>query len=364
MTNFYIGFLKIIFALVLCSCGQKSNDEIKNVDNYLTNYSSPFKKQFINEVLIKKCSSFQNRDIEKYSMCIKDTKNYLNKINWELFDSLKTNQQASILLPCNSSMIRSPSKFSSCLNKQLEGFEALPRDIKESYDVAKQVNQSTNSNILDSWLDIFQISNSNKASLSGEEIFKLFEKSVFMILAQNKRDNFVNQGSAVAVSPDMLFTNCHVVLDKQGRPLEVIAFANDSVNTQSWFNAKIFKMNSLSDQCILLSTEKKNLQYIPMERKTSELNIGEQVMTLGYPMASNLDFDSKYRAPLTLSKGIISAIRDINNISHIQTDAFIIDGSSGGALLDMKGNLIGITTSGFEGTQLNFAIAVDEYENL
>ena len=100
----------------------------------------------------------KNRDIEKYSMCIKDTKNYLNKINWELFDSLKTNQQASILLPCNSSMIRSPSKFSSCLNKQLEGFEALPRDIKESYDVAKQVNQSTNSNILDSWLDIFQIS--------------------------------------------------------------------------------------------------------------------------------------------------------------------------------------------------------------
>ena len=30
----------------------------------------------------------------------------------------------------------------------------------------------------------------------------------------------------------------------------------------------------------------------------------------------------------------------------------------------MKGNLIGITTSGLEGTQLNFAISADEYENL
>ena len=49
---------------------------------------------------------------------------------------------------------------------------------------------------------------------------------------------------------------------------------------------------------------------------------------------------------------------------QIQTDAFIINGCSGGALLDMKGNLIGITTSGFEGTQLNFAIAADEYKDL
>ena len=85
---------------------------------------------------------------------------------------------------------------------------------------------------------------------------------------------------------------------------------------------------------------------------------------MGYPHAEELDFDSQYRAPLTLSKGIISAIRDQSKITQIQTDAFIIDGSSGGALLDMKGNLIGITTSGFEGTQLNFAIAADEFEAL
>ena len=36
----------------------------------------------------------------------------------------------------------------------------------------------------------------------------------------------------------------------------------------------------------------------------------------------------------------------------------------GGALLDMKGNLVGITTSGFRGTQLNFAIASEEYKEL
>ena len=55
---------------------------------------------------------------------------------------------------------------------------------------------------------------------------------------------------------------------------------------------------------------------------------------------------------------------DLGNFNVSFSDAFIINGSSGGALLDMKGNLIGVTTSGFEGTQLNFAIAADEYENL
>ena len=192
----------------------------------------------------------------------------------------------------------------------------------------------------------------------------MFEKSVFMILATNQGSNFSSQGSAVAVSGDMLFTNCHVVLDDKNNPYNIIALANDSLDKDAWFKAIVFKMSPKSDQCILKSIQKNDLQHIPIGRKTSDLRVGEQVLALGYPAAEDLNFDSNYRAPLTLSKGIISAIRDQSNISQIQTDAFIINGSSGGALLDMKGNLIGITTSGFEGTQLNFAIAADEYQSL
>ena len=39
-----------------------------------------------------------------------------------------------------------------------------------------------------------------------------------MILATNQGSNFSSQGSAVAVSGDMLFTNCHVVLDDKNNP--------------------------------------------------------------------------------------------------------------------------------------------------
>ena len=187
---------------------------------------------------------------------------------------------------------------------------------------------------------------------SREEVYQMFEKSVFMVLATNQSSNFSSQGSAVAISKDMLFTNCHVVLDDQNRPYSVIALANDSLDKDAWFDADIYKMSSSTDRCILISTQKKDLQYIPIGRKTSDLKVGEQVLALGYPKAQDLNFDSQYRAPLTLSKGIVSAIRDQSSVTQIQTDAFIINGSSGGALLDMKGNLIAITISCFVNSTL------------
>ncbi len=361
MKNIDLSFINIILLIVICSCGSEEDKDLTENTNSVSNYSSVYKTQFVNQVLLKKCSSFKQRDIQKYNNCIQLTKSSLDSINWAFFDSLKENQKNNILSPCNSSMIRNTSNFSSCINNQLSGFEALPSDMKEDLDIAKKTIKPTNQ---DSWMDIFDRKNSNQNILSGEEVYQMFEKSVFMVLATNQSSNFSSQGSAVAISKDMLFTNCHVVLDDQNTPYSVIALANDSLDKDAWFDADIYKMSSSTDRCILKSTQKKDLQYIPIGRKTSDLKVGEQVLALGYPKAQDLNFDSQYRAPLTLSKGIVSAIRDQSSVTQIQTDAFIINGSSGGALLDMKGNLIGITTSGFEGTQLNFAIAADEFKEL
>ena len=203
----------------------------------------------------------------------------------------------------------------------------------------------------------------------GEAKEKLSDSMIDRLQLNEERIDGIIQSIETVISlPDpignILFTNCHVVLDDRNQPYDVIALANDVLDDKTWFEAVIFKTNPSSDRCMLKSIQKTDLQYIPIGRKTIDLKVGEQVLALGYPKAQDLNFDSQYRAPLTLSKGIISAIRDQSSITQIQTDAFIINGSSGGALLDMKGNLIGITTSGFEGTQLNFAIAADEYEEL
>jgi serine protease Do len=61
----------------------------------------------------------------------------------------------------------------------------------------------------------------------------------------------------------------------------------------------------------------------------------------------------------SVSKGIVSGIRDLNGFSYVQTDASLNPGNSGGPLLDTQGNIVGIVSwkivaSGFEG--LSFGV--------
>jgi S1-C subfamily serine protease len=65
---------------------------------------------------------------------------------------------------------------------------------------------------------------------------------------------------------------------------------------------------------------------------------------------------------LTLSQGIVSGLRDSDDKGYrvIQTDAAISPGSSGGALFDDNGDLVGITTYKVRGGEnLNFAVPVN-----
>ena len=81
------------------------------------------------------------------------------------------------------------------------------------------------------------------------------------------------------------------------------------------------------------------------------VGVGTDILIIGSPTSKLLTN--------SLSSGIISGIRQIDEMNIIQTDAKINPGNSGGALLDSKGNLHGVVTAkvfgyGIEG--LGFAI--------
>ncbi|MCJ7654383.1 MAG: trypsin-like peptidase domain-containing protein, partial [Dehalococcoidia bacterium] len=87
---------------------------------------------------------------------------------------------------------------------------------------------------------------------------------------------------------------------------------------------------------------------------SDELEIGEEVMAVGYPLG--------LEGGATFSKGIISAFRYAEGLRYVQTDAAINPGNSGGPLIDPNGNVIGIATfkvvhEAVEG--MGFAIAID-----
>jgi hypothetical protein len=84
-------------------------------------------------------------------------------------------------------------------------------------------------------------------------------------------------------------------------------------------------------------------------------------MTLGYPVADTISImASSEDQSVSITTGIVSAIRDVNGHAFIQTDASINPGNSGGPLLNDAGEVIGINSFWLEETQgLNFAVAVN-----
>lgn len=74
--------------------------------------------------------------------------------------------------------------------------------------------------------------------------------------------------------------------------------------------------------------------------------IGDKVYAIGSPRGLEN----------TISEGMVSGIRNINGMTYIQHTANTDHGSSGGVLLNESGQVIGITSAGYDGTSLDFAI--------
>lgn len=180
--------------------------------------------------------------------------------------------------------------------------------------------------------------------LDAPALFKKLSVSVFQLEA--KRAEGTAQGSAVAVSPTELVTNCHVVQGalkltlKQGK--------------EQW-PASVVRADPPSDRCTITAAGK-SFQPVVGVRAYDSVEVGEAAYTLGSPVGLEL----------TLSSGLVSGRREEQGHPYLQTTAPISPGSSGGGLFDARGNLLGITTLVLVGREhlnqsLNFAIPADTF---
>ena len=142
----------------------------------------------------------------------------------------------------------------------------------------------------------------------------------------------VGTGSGVIISPDgHIITNYHVIENSS----EVIVTTNDNKE----YEAEIIGFDEVTDIALLKIKSDINLDYIFFGDSDSTL-IGEWVLAVGNP----------YNLNSTVTAGIVSSkSRDLNeydqkNQSFIQTDAAVNFGNSGGALVNIRGELIGINT--------------------
>jgi Trypsin-like peptidase domain len=182
--------------------------------------------------------------------------------------------------------------------------------------------------------------------LTPQDVFRLVAPSVYVVRAGRTAKEIEKGqaylGSAVAISSDTALTNCHVIGD---RSLIRVVASQD----KTW-PATVAHADQHSDRCLLKVGGK--LNPISSVRRLSTLEVGERVYTIGNPSGLSK----------TLGEGLISGLRQRDGIQYIQTTAQISHGSSGGALIDSKGALLGITTFLVKDAQnLNFAIAAEEY---
>jgi Do/DeqQ family serine protease len=146
-------------------------------------------------------------------------------------------------------------------------------------------------------------------------------------------------GSGVIVSSEgYIVTNNHVI--ENASEIEVI------LNDNSKYTAKVVGTDPSTDIAIL-KIEGSGFQPIPLGN-SDDLKVGEWVLAVGNP----------FNLTSTVTAGIVSAkARNINLLSDrskqdvipiesfIQTDAAVNPGNSGGALVNTKGELVGINTA-------------------
>ena len=156
----------------------------------------------------------------------------------------------------------------------------------------------------------------------------------------------VGTGSGVIISEDgYIVTNNHVI--KDASEIEI------TLNNKKSYKAKLIGTDSKMDIALLKIDADEKLPYTTFGN-SDDVKVGEWVLAVGNP----------YNLTSTVTAGIVSAkARNLGTDgiqSFIQTDAAVNPGNSGGALVNTRGDLIGINTmiTSMTGSYVGYSFAV------
>jgi len=189
-----------------------------------------------------------------------------------------------------------------------------------------------------------------------EEFFgPFFEFQIPQYRQKGTEKKEVGGGSGFVISEDgMILTNKHVVLDEEA---DYTVLTNDGRK----FQAKVLAKDSIQDLAILKIEKTEGLKPVKLG-DSDKLQIGQTVIAIGNVLGEfrnsvSVGVISGLGRTVTASGGgLIETLEDV-----VQTDAAINKGNSGGPLLNLKGEVIGINTAMvLEAQNIGFAIPVNK----
>ena len=174
-------------------------------------------------------------------------------------------------------------------------------------------------------------------TFNAKELFKETHESVVLIMSFDSNNQPLAIGSGFYVDDGRtIVTNLHVISGAQ-----TVRIKNPDGKV---FRARIVLGVDSTHDLVILEADVYG-KPIPLSRRTPE--IGEDIIAIGNPKGLEA----------TLSKGIVSGVRNDQGSIYYQVTAPISPGSSGGPIIDGNGEVIGVSTFYVQGGQnLNFAM--------
>ena len=190
---------------------------------------------------------------------------------------------------------------------------------------------------------VTKISIPEKQEKTFEELAQL-AASIVMIAIHDNHGEVIGTGSGIMIGKDgYILTNNHVA---SGGSFYSVRIEEDE---KIYLTKDVVKYHPELDLAIIKIDRKLNPLAIYQGKK--KLVRGQKVVAIGSPLGL---FNS-------VSDGIISGFRKIENVNMIQFTAPISHGSSGGAVLNMQGEVIGISSAGIDkGQNINLAVGYED----
>lgn len=209
------------------------------------------------------------------------------------------------------------------------------------------------------------VNTANGSEMSAADVYAANVNSTVGITTQITTNYFGYQttaaasGSGFILSADgYILTNYHVI--ESATEITVTAYSGDT------YKAKLIGGDESNDIAVL-KIEAEGLTPVTLGSSDS-LRVGDNVVAIGNPLGE-LTF--------SLTSGVVSALdREITttkgNMNLIQTDCAINSGNSGGALFNMKGEVVGITNAKYSSSSMSeasidnigFAIPIDSVTSI
>ena len=184
-------------------------------------------------------------------------------------------------------------------------------------------------------------------TISTREIAQRSLPSVVLLVIDSGHNDRISYGSGFFVAPDVVATNFHVIEHA------ISGYARIVGQDAQYEIVGLVASDSSRDLALL---KLKGVRGRPLSLGDSNaLAIGDEIFAVGNPQGLEGTF----------SQGIVSSIRRRGNQSLIQITAAISPGSSGGPVLNARGDVVGVAVGGVVGGEaLNFAIPILSLKSL